>query len=354
MVKSNLIISLTILTLIFLLSGCNFSKQQPEESPPPDSSEEHESEVDDEQSEEITGESNEKEEFITLPEEGLQKGDEGEAVRILQEFLNELGYSIAITEQFDQETIWALTDFQLQQDDNMEVTGLYDQQTKDSLELVTVGDIEIKPGSALSYEKNASLDEETVELANPYEILALVNKKHALPADYIPDDLVVPDVRFTFVEDNPKKQMRKIAANALEELFAAIDEEDLDLFAQSGYRSYETQDNLYTSYVTTYGEEEANMFSAKPGESEHQSGLSMDVTSPDVDYRLITDFGDTEEGKWLQQNAADYGFIIRYPLGKEEITEYQYEPWHLRYVGIQAAKEIMEQGITLEEYLGEN
>ncbi len=187
---------------------------------------------------------------------------------------------------------------------------------------------------------------------NPNDILVLVNKEHALPDGYEPSDLVFPDVRFPFTEDLPKKQMRKEAAEAIEAMFADADKEELDLFAQSGYRSYERQDAIFAANVEKNGEKAANNYSARPGESEHQTGLVMDVTSPDVNYGLEIEFGDTKEGKWLAEHAADYGFIIRYPKDKEDITEYQYEPWHIRYVGKKAAKEIMSKGITLEEYLG--
>ncbi|WP_337020524.1 M15 family metallopeptidase, partial [Oceanobacillus massiliensis] len=191
----------------------------------------------------------------------------------------------------------------------------------------------------------------TEVIANPYDQIALINKEHALPADYIPEDLVIPDVPFPFAEDLPKKQMREAAAKSLEQLFNKANEAGLELYAQSGYRSYERQDAIFASNVLKHGEEEANTFSARPGESEHQSGLTMDITSPNVNFDLITEFGETEEGKWIQENAAEFGFIIRFPEGKEEITKYQYEPWHLRFVGKKAAKDIMSQGITLEEYL---
>ena len=145
--------------------------------------------------------------------------------------------------------------------------------------------------------------------------------------------------------------MRKPAADALEKLFAAAQKEDLNLFAQSGYRSYERQEELYTAYVERDGEEAANKYSAQPGQSEHQSGLAMDVTSPDVNFLLNEAFGETAEGKWIKEHCYEFGFIIRYPKGKETVTEYQFEQWHLRYVGEKAAKEIMEKEITLEEYL---
>src|SRR5699024_12439477 len=105
------------------------------------------------------------------------------------------------------------------------------------------------------------------------------NKHSALPDDFEPEDLVVPDVRFPFDEDVPKKQMRQVAADALEDLFAAGDEAGVTLYAQSGYREYDTQEAIFASSVDEHGEDEANNFSARPGESENKSGLTMDVTS---------------------------------------------------------------------------
>ena len=114
----------------------------------------------------------------------------------------------------------------------------------------------------------------------------------------------------------------------------------------SGFRSYEYQEKIYNIYVKEFGEERANTFSAKPGYSEHQTGLAIDICE-DSDK-----FIGTKEAKWLQENAYKFGFIIRYPKGKEEKTGYKYEPWHLRYVGKKHAKKIYCNNITLEEYLG--
>lgn len=289
---------------------------------------------------------------LVLPDKVLQKGDKSEDVTILHKVLTQLGYEISASDTFNQETVWAITDFQLQSE-HLAISGIYDYETKLELENFLKKELVVTPGEGLPYKEDEYLDEETVIIGNPYEVLALINKQHALPEGYIPSDLVVPDVRFPFVEDSPKKQMRQVAAEALEKMFAVADTQSLDLFAQSGYRSYERQVALFATYVSNHGEEEANRFSARPGESEHQSGLTMDVTSPHVNYSLVTEFGETEEGKWLEEHAAEYGFIIRYPKGKEDITGYQYEPWHLRYVGVKAATEIMDRGITLEEYLEE-
>ncbi|MGG4491232.1 M15 family metallopeptidase [Metabacillus idriensis] len=183
------------------------------------------------------------------------------------------------------------------------------------------------------------------------DLLIVANKERNLPKDYEPTDLVTPGVPFPFKEDLPKKKMRKEAALSLEVMFKVAEDKGLELLAQSGYRSYDTQDSIFAFNAEQKGEELANKTSSKPGQSEHQTGLSMDVTSPEVNYELTEAFGDTKEGKWLAENAHKYGFIIRYLKGKEDITGYNYEPWHLRYVGVEHAKKIHQLGITLEEYL---
>ena len=283
---------------------------------------------------------------LELPTELLQKGDENESVEVLQTYLQQIGYPIEVNGTFDELTTWAITDLQLQA--GIDSTGVYDESMKKVIKDSTT----VNPGEGLAMPEKP--DEFTDIVENPYEVLVLVNKDYALPADYEPTDLIVPNVRFPFTEDDPKKQLRKVAANALEQLFAAAEKDGVLLFAQSGYRSYDRQVAIFAANVEKHGEEHANTYSARAGESEHQTGLVMDVTSQDVGFDLITDFGDTEEGIWLKDHAHEYGFIIRYPEGKESITKYQYEPWHLRYVGIKAATEIATNHLTLEEYLGVN
>lgn len=187
-------------------------------------------------------------------------------------------------------------------------------------------------------------------VAEPASVAVLVNKKYALPADYVPDDLVEPDVPFIFEEKLEKRKLRKEAAEALEALFAAAKEDGILLAGVSGYRSYNTQKGLYNYYVNRDGREAADRYSARPGHSEHSTGLAMDVSGIDGKCAATDCFGETPEAAWLAENAYDYGFIIRYPEGKEDITGYKYEPWHLRYVGVDIAREIRDLGLTLEEY----
>lgn len=181
---------------------------------------------------------------------------------------------------------------------------------------------------------------------------AMINKKRRLPASYIPSDLVRVDVP-TILNFEEVNHLRKPAADALADMFAAAKaEEDFTLCARSGYRSYKTQVSLFDANVRAYGREYADQFSAKPGTSEHQSGLAMDITAEVMNYQLEQEFGQTPEGLWTAENAHRFGFIIRYLEGKEGITGYAYEPWHLRYVGKALAGEIFAGKLTLEEYYG--
>lgn len=222
--------------------------------------------------------------------------------------------------------------------------------------LVQYEELEAKIPHIIKYSLEDTLENPADELpvvTNPKHTVVVVNKQRKLPDGFAPDDLVEPDVRFSFSEPHEKRQLRKQAAKALEELFSLADKDGIDLFAVSGYRSYARQQYLFQSYIDQQGEEYARRYSAFPGTSEHQTGLTMDVSSSSVGYDLVDSFGNTPEGKWLAKNAHKAGFIIRYPEGKEEITGYAYEPWHLRYVGTELAELIYEQNLTLEEFFNE-
>lgn len=184
------------------------------------------------------------------------------------------------------------------------------------------------------------------------EYLILVNKKHRLEKRERPEDLKQVEQA---VKDRPKKQqkLRAAAAAAFRGLSAAGEKEGCTIRLTTGYRSYAYQKKLYEQYVKTDGRKKADQYSARPGHSEHETGLCADVSAPSVDYRLTKKLAKTKEGKWLARNAHKYGYIIRYPKGRQDITGYQYEPWHIRYVGKEAAKEIYEKDLTLEEYLGD-
>lgn len=182
--------------------------------------------------------------------------------------------------------------------------------------------------------------------------LLLVNKTHPLSKEYAPSDMV--HIKYCVGNHaESMRYMRAVPAEYFHEMVEAAADAGYEIGIRTAYRSYEQQYNIFWNYVAKDGEEAANKYSARPGQSEHQTGLCADVTSPSVEYTLTTDYGETPEGIWLSENAHYYGFIIRYPLGKENITGYQYEPWHVRYVGEKAATEMVERNMTLEEYLEE-
>ena len=205
------------------------------------------------------------------------------------------------------------------------------------------------------------------------ERLRLVNKQDGMKREEVPLDLVIPKVPFAvetkegislcIYENEEKKKgiegsfgkryIRKEAARALECLFMRAKESKVMLGAVSGYRSYDRQEELYRQSVNQNGEEYAKRYQARAGYSEHQTGLAMDVSGESNQYELTEFFALTKEGIWLKNHCWKEGFIIRYPKGKEAITGYGFEPWHLRYVGRNEAEVIMRCGLTLEEYVWE-
>ena len=157
--------------------------------------------------------------------------------------------------------------------------------------------------------------------------ILIANKTYPLPSTYNPG-------------------VDPVANTALQKMFAAAKTDGLDLFVRSGFRSYATQKNLYNNYVARDGKAEADRYSARPGHSEHQTGLGFDIN------KANSSFEGTPEAIWLAENCHKYGFIIRYPKGKEHITGYIYEPWHVRYLGVDNATDVYNSGLCLEEYLG--
>ena len=179
--------------------------------------------------------------------------------------------------------------------------------------------------------------------------LILVNKQFGLPWDYEPADLTPANVTFDEGVIESRKLMRADAAKALEEMFDAALKDGIELLGISGYRSYYTQKTIYQRRLAEMGEEHVSRYNAKPGHSEHQTGLAMDVGCPG--YTDLTErFAKTDAYRWLKENAHLYGFIIRYPEDGEKETGYAFEPWHVRYVGDEATA-IWQSGMTLEAYV---
>ena len=173
--------------------------------------------------------------------------------------------------------------------------------------------------------------------------LILVNKYNYLTEDYIPENLEPIDIAYA----RSGMQLVSEARSAFEILSEDAKKEGMNIIAMSSYRSYDYQVNLYDNYVATDGKEAADTYSARAGYSEHQTGLAVDVYNKVLPY---TSFEETEEFNWMQENAYKYGFILRFPKDKVNITGYQYESWHYRYVGKEAAKYIHNHDLTLEEY----
>lgn len=179
--------------------------------------------------------------------------------------------------------------------------------------------------------------------------LVLVNKLHAVSKKYKPTDMVTMDNSLTTWSN---LELKEDAYKAYKKMYKAAKKKGFNLKVCSAYRSYSTQKSLYNNSMKNRGKKITNVRSAYPGRSEHHTGYAIDITSASMGWGLTQDFADYADGKWINEHCSDYGFILRYPKGKTDITGYAYEPWHFRYVGVKAAKEIMEQGITLEEYLG--
>jgi D-alanyl-D-alanine carboxypeptidase len=187
-------------------------------------------------------------------------------------------------------------------------------------------------------------------IAQPDSIAVLVNKYNKLPETFTPKDLVFPKIPFLSTATTEKRKLRKEAALQLENMVNAAKKDNIHLKGVSGYRSHQTQKTLFHYYVKRDGYTKARTYSALPGTSEHETGLSIDITGKDGTCAAEDCFGKKPEAKWLAEHVQDFGYIIRYPKGKEAITGYKYEPWHIRYVGIKIAKEIAQKNITLEEY----
>lgn len=167
----------------------------------------------------------------------------------------------------------------------------------------------------------------------------MVNKSYSLPSNFAPNNLVTINNYIKVVD---------FVKDAFDELSSDAKSIGLNIYASSGYRSYSNQEYIYNNYVKKDGKEKADTYSARAGYSEHQTGLAIDLNTID------DSFADTAEGKYIKDNCYKYGFIIRYPKGKESITGYMYEPWHIRYVGKELASKLYNNGdyITMEEYYG--
>lgn len=188
------------------------------------------------------------------------------------------------------------------------------------------------------------------DISSPEHTWILVSKTYPLTNQrFMPTDLTKPNIRTRTDKTEAEQMLRKSAAVAVEKMFADAEKNGIVLGMASGFRGYELQQEYFTSYAKMSGVEAANTYSALPGQSEHQTGLALDIMDENRTCYLEVCFENTAAGKWLTENASSYGFIIRYPKNKTDSTKYQYEPWHFRFVGIAMSNAIQKSGLTFDE-----
>lgn len=182
------------------------------------------------------------------------------------------------------------------------------------------------------------------------DLLVLVNKDDAIPASYVPPDLVNLG-SYGIAVTSSDDEGRLIMVPDLKNMINTANADGINLSVLSPYRSFQTQETLHTEYVAEDGESEADQFSALPGHSQHQLGTAIDFTTDEISNQLSQGFGGTKAGQWMLANAYKYGFVLSYPQGEENVTGYEYEPWHYRYIGVANALDMENKGMILELYL---
>ena len=183
----------------------------------------------------------------------------------------------------------------------------------------------------------------------PGSLWLIISKTHPISVDYVPAGLKIPNVATRTDKSDAERSIRSDIEQPLINLFSAASTAGYQLMIGSGYRSAALQQIYYDSSVNSIGVEATNQSIATPGTSEHQTGLAFDISTVSRTCYLDSCFGTTNDGKWLADNAYQYGFILRYPSDKVSITGYQYEPWHFRYVGIDLATALHDSNLTLDE-----
>ncbi len=183
----------------------------------------------------------------------------------------------------------------------------------------------------------------------PDSLWAIVSKTHPISKDYIPESLTIPNVETRTDKSNDERSVRADITQSVVDMFAAAKTDGYELMVGSGYRSAALQSVYFNSLANSIGDEAANQSVARPGESEHQTGLAIDISTISYECYLDNCFAYTSGGQWLAKNSYKYGFILRYPEDKTDITGYRYESWHFRYVGIDLATALYQSGLTLDE-----
>lgn len=236
--------------------------------------------------------------------------------------------------------------------DQASKTAASSQQSENTAQGQVKSQATTRPSAKAFDKKQHSLDD-------PASLWVVANKRRPLnPPQYAPQT-AAPAMQLRLAASYPEMQISSLAVADMEALANAATAAGLPLMFASGYRSYSSQVAVYNNEVRNYGQAQADRQSARPGHSEHQTGLAADLAPASGECLIAECFGELPEGQWLAAHAHEYGFIIRYPQGKEAVTGYLYEPWHVRYVGRDLAAEIHRQqstdsdkNLTLEEFFG--
>ena len=270
--------------------------------------------------------------------------------------LKELGYDLetqrSLMKQLSLDDFGVLADNQLEWNQVEPYLSINGRLIEDLPQYIQSGLEPVEAVMNISYsiiDSRNSSDRKYV-LEDPSNTALLIKKGFSISKDYVPENLV--EVNIPTATTNNK--MRSDAAKALETMYEDAKKEGLTLAVNSAYRSYEEQQKIYDEYFRIYDEVTAASLVAVPGTSEHQLGLSVDLTSQSVIDGQYGVFGSTPEYQWVIKNAYKYGFILRYPNDKIDITGIANEPWHYRYVGVKLATKLYEEGLTLEEYTLQN
>ena len=270
--------------------------------------------------------------------------------------LKELGYDLetqrSLMKQLSLDDFGVLADNQLEWNQVEPYLSINGRLIEDLPQYIQSGLEPVEAVMNISYsiiDSRNSSDRKYV-LEDPSNTALLIKKGFSISKDYVPENLV--EVNIPTATTNNK--MRSDAAKALETMYEDAKKEGLTLAVNSAYRSYEEQQKIYDEYFRIYDEVTAASLVAVPGTSEHQLGLSVDLTSQSVIDGQYGVFGSTPEYQWVIKNAYKYGFILRYPSDKIDITGIANEPWHYRYVGVKLATKLYEEGLTLEEYTLQN
>ncbi len=259
-------------------------------------------------------------------------GSKDADISYIQNYLNELYPDIVLRADGVLGGLTSSALVQFQEDKEIPVTGIVDSKTREAFNEILLSEL-CPEGS-----------EEDVDIIFP------INKQNKVSSDFVPSNLVVlPE----YTNPNGIICLKDVASIAYIQMFDDAKKENITLGITSGFRKYEIQDYLFNLYTETMGLSQASRISALPGHSEHQLGTALDLTGSSIGFASTSRLMSTSiEGKWLEENAYKYGFVMSYPENKESITGYAYEPWHYRYVGVATALEIRNSGLTLTEYLG--